>query len=59
MGVPKRKHSKQRQRMRRTGRKLDVPNLVDCPQCQARMVPHRVCPECGYYKAKKVINTEK
>lgn len=59
MGVPKRKHSKQRQRLRRAGRKVAVLTLVNCPQCQARTVPHRVCPECGYYKTKKVVNSDK
>ncbi len=59
MGVPKRKHSKQRQRLRRAGWKSEAPTLVDCPQCRARMVPHRVCPECGYYKTKKVVNKDK
>jgi large subunit ribosomal protein L32 len=59
MGVPKRRHSKQRQRLRRAGWKLATPNLVNCSQCQARILPHRVCPECGYYKAQKVVNTQK
>lgn len=59
MGVPKRRHSKQRQRTRRAGWKLEAPKLVECPQCQALMLPHRVCQECGYYKAKKVVNKEK
>jgi large subunit ribosomal protein L32 len=59
MGVPKRKHSKQRKRMRRAGWGLEAPNLVNCPQCQARMLPHRVCQECGFYKAKKVVNKGK
>lgn len=59
MGVPKRKHSKQRQRTRRAGWKTEAPTLVNCPQCRGRMVPHRVCPECGYYKAKMVVNVDK
>ncbi|MBO8129443.1 MAG: 50S ribosomal protein L32 [Peptococcaceae bacterium] len=58
MGVPKRKVSKQRKRKRQAHWKISGPSLVRCPQCQARMVPHRVCPECGYYKTKKVINEE-
>lgn len=56
MGVPKRKQSKQRGRQRRAANmKLEAPNLVNCPQCHALTVPHRVCPECGYYKNREVI----
>ncbi|HAG06674.1 MAG TPA: 50S ribosomal protein L32 [Peptococcaceae bacterium] len=55
MGVPKRRTSKQRKRLREAQQKLTAPHLVRCPQCHAPVVPHRVCPECGYYKARKVI----
>ncbi|MFZ5898851.1 MAG: 50S ribosomal protein L32 [Bacillota bacterium] len=60
MGVPKRRTSKQRKRTRRAQvMKIAAPQLVPCPQCKAPVMPHRVCPECGYYKAKKVINDGK
>lgn len=55
MGVPKRKTSKQRARQRRAHWKIEAPGLVHCPQCRALAMPHRVCPECGYYKAKEVV----
>ncbi len=56
MGVPKRKSSKQRGRQRRAANmKLEVPALVNCPQCHALVVPHHLCPECGYYKEREVI----
>jgi len=56
MGVPKRKSSKQRGRQRRAASmKLDAPMLVNCPQCRARIMPHHLCPECGYYKAREVV----
>ena len=29
-----------------------------CPQCHEMKMPHRVCPECGYYNGKEVIKTE-
>ena len=45
MGVPKRKPSKSRQRMRRAYNSvLTLPQLSTCPQCAAPYVPHRVCP---------------
>lgn len=60
MGVPKRRRSKQRNRIRRAvNLKLNAPELVHCPQCRAFTIPHRICPACGYYKAKPVIAVEK
>lgn len=56
MAVPKRKTSKARKRKRRTHWKLTAPNLVECPQCHAPKVPHRVCRECGHYKGREVVS---
>ena len=42
MGVPKRKPSRSRQRMRRAYNSvLNLPQLGVCPQCAAPYVPHR------------------
>ena len=57
MAVPFRKISKTRGRMRRTHYKIDANNTVKCSNCGAAIRPHRVCPECGFYKGKNV--TEK
>jgi large subunit ribosomal protein L32 len=32
--------------------------LVTCPQCKTRIVPHRVCPTCGFYAGREVIAVE-
>src|SRR5438309_11411595 len=59
MGVPKRKPSRSRQRMRRAYNSvLKLPQLSTCPQCAAPYVPHRVCPACGYYKGRQVVTVE-
>lgn len=55
MPVPKRRHSKQRGRKRRTHWKLQKPTVTDCPHCHEPKLPHRVCPHCGYYKGKEII----
>jgi len=55
MGVPKRRHSKTRKNMRRAQQKISAPGFILCPQCHEPKQPHRVCPECGYYKDKEVI----
>ncbi|MCX7785229.1 MAG: 50S ribosomal protein L32 [candidate division WOR-3 bacterium] len=59
MPLPKRRHSKQRGRKRRTHWKLDEPNLIPCPHCHELKLPHRVCPNCGYYAGKEVLFIEK
>lgn len=33
-----------------------APALHLCPKCQKPARPHTVCPNCGYYKGKEVIN---
>lgn len=58
MAVPKNKTSKARRNKRRANWKLAEPNLVECPQCHALKMPHRVCPNCGQYKGKEVIKVE-
>ena len=59
MGVPKRKPSHSRQRQRRAYKSvLTLPQLTKCPQCDAPYVSHRVCPACGFYNGRQVINVE-
>lgn len=58
MAVPKRKTSKARQGKRRSQWKLQAPNLMACPQCHELKQSHRVCPHCGFYKDKAVVDKE-
>lgn len=55
MAVQQVKLSQSRRRSRRANWKLEVPNLVECPQCHELKMPHRVCPSCGSYKGKQVV----
>ena len=59
MAVPFRRTSKTTKRMRRTHFKLSVTGLTKCANWGATIVSHRVCPECGYYDGKQVVNVEK
>jgi large subunit ribosomal protein L32 len=58
MALPKRRSSKARQGNREAGKALKVPNLIPCPNCQELMKPHHICPECGYYAGREVVETE-
>ncbi len=58
MAVPKRRHSASRRDKRRANWKLTAPNLVVCPHCRAKMLSHRVCPECGHYKGREVLKVK-
>ena len=53
MALPKRRQSKARGRKRRTHYKANSVNFSSCPQAK---IPHRVCPNCGYYKGRPVIS---
>ncbi len=56
MPNPKRKVSKARRDKRRTHYKARVVGAATCPQCGAPKLPHRACPECGYYNGRKVLS---
>lgn len=55
MALPKRRHSKQRGRKRRTFWKVASPSLNTCPHCKSSKPSHAVCPVCGFYKGRQVI----
>ena len=55
MAVPKGKVSKARKRSRRANWKLELPGIVECPQCHQMKQSHRVCKNCGYYNGKQVL----
>jgi len=58
MAVPKRRHSSSRTRLRRSTWRVHAPQTYPCPQCREPKLPHRVCPNCGYYGTRQVIDME-
>jgi large subunit ribosomal protein L32 len=59
MAVPRFKTSKARTRRRQTiNMKLTAPDLVECGNCGNKVLLHRVCPKCGFYRGKQVILPE-
>jgi large subunit ribosomal protein L32 len=55
MPNPKRRHSKERTSTRRAHDALKAPGLSECPSCHEQKLPHRVCPHCGQYKGREVV----
>ncbi len=60
MPNPKRRHSNTRTRKRRTHDVMTARQTQTCPTCASRDVRtpikrHRICPICGYYKGKAVL----
>ncbi|HOJ93298.1 MAG TPA: 50S ribosomal protein L32 [Dictyoglomaceae bacterium] len=55
MGVPKKKSSTTRRDRRWARYKLSETTLVECSHCHKMILPHRVCPFCGYYDGRSVL----
>lgn len=59
MAVPKRKTGKARTAKRRASSyTLPRVTVIACPECGEPKMPHRVCPHCGYYNKREVIQVE-
>ena len=60
MANPRRKNSKARTGKRRSlyYRSLDKPTIMECPQCGTGKLFHRVCPSCGTYRGRQIIESE-
>jgi len=56
MAVPKQKHTKSRRNKRRLHIFLRKSVLTKCQKCGKPVLPHTVCPNCGYYKGVEVID---
>lgn len=59
MPVPKQRHTKSRRDRRRANLRLSPPKFIACPQCGKLKLPHAVCPYCGYYNGREVIDVLK
>jgi large subunit ribosomal protein L32 len=59
MAQPKRRTSKQHKHERAANWKLQAPAVAECSQCHSMKLSHRVCPVCGYYNGRHVMDTEK
>jgi large subunit ribosomal protein L32 len=57
MAVPKRKQSHSRSAKRRSHNAVKPLQLVYCPQCGTAAPSHVVCPNCGNYQGRTVVET--
>jgi len=55
MAVPKRRHSRARRDTRRAHDAIKIQSISFCPNCKEPKLPHRICPNCGYYNGREVI----
>ena len=59
MAVPKQRTGRIRTHRRRsTHDRMARPSRSTCPQCGETKLPHHVCPNCGFYKNREVIETD-
>jgi large subunit ribosomal protein L32 len=54
MGVPKKHKTRSGRNQRRSHMALSVQALATCKNCGAATMAHQPCPNCGYYKGRKV-----
>ena len=59
MAVPKRRHSNSRTGKRRSHDALRPQQLTYCKQCNNPVLTHVVCPNCGHYMGREVVQMEK
>jgi large subunit ribosomal protein L32 len=58
MAVPKRRHSNARTGSRRAHDAKKPRHLTYCPHCSTAVQPHTICPKCGHYMGRKIVETE-
>ncbi|MFK5921943.1 MAG: 50S ribosomal protein L32 [Verrucomicrobiota bacterium] len=58
MAVPKRRTSKMKKRLRRSGQRWRMAKLKTCPECDSAVRSHTACPSCGYYRDRQVLTID-
>ena len=57
MAVPKRKHSNARTGSRRAHDFIKPRQLEYCPQCSTAIPSHTICPNCGHYMGRPIVES--
>jgi large subunit ribosomal protein L32 len=58
MAVPKRRTSRSKKGSRRAHHFVVPKGVQYCARCNEPVLPHRICPNCGFYQGKEVISME-
>lgn len=58
MAVPKRRSSRMQRRQRKAANRYEGVQVTFCRNCNAPAAPHRVCPSCGCYDGKQIIEAK-
>ena len=53
------RHTKSHTKNRRSHHALSAVNFMKCENCQTPKPRHTVCPSCGFYRGKKVLDMVK
>ncbi|MDE2765250.1 MAG: 50S ribosomal protein L32 [Chloroflexota bacterium] len=56
--LPKRKRTKAAKGANNAHNAIKRAAIVDCPHCRRPMMAHRVCPACGHYRGRDVLEIE-
>lgn len=58
MGVPKKRLTRRRRNNRRKAPghgQVIIKYFATCSNCTAKVMPHCVCDECGWYRGQKIL----
>lgn len=58
MAVPKRRTSHAKQGHRRSHHAITPRQVQYCRKCNEPVLPHRVCPNCGFFQGREVVAAE-
>jgi large subunit ribosomal protein L32 len=58
MAVPRNRTSNARKNSRRAHHAKKPKNTDACSNCSTQRLPHRICPQCGFYGGRAVINAK-
>lgn len=56
MGLPSKRRTSQSKRERAAHFALKPAQLTSCSKCGKMIIPHHVCPHCGYYRGRDVLH---
>ncbi|MEN9343875.1 MAG: hypothetical protein RLZZ453_662 [Chlamydiota bacterium] len=56
MAVPRNRVSNARKNSRRAHHAKKPKTIQTCSNCSSSCLPHRICPQCGFYDGKAVVN---